>query len=469
MRILLLKPINDRYFVVQPPLGLGYLAAVIIRAGHQVNIVDSGRERLSWDTFIALVKQERYDLIGIQMFSYEILAVKRHIDIIKRYAPESMVIVGGPHISGDPRGTMDYLDQMDFGFAGEAEIGLEHFLRMEKKDYFDPARLAEIPNLVWRNEGQVVVNPRAPVQDPDDIDLPAWHLINPRNYPAATHGIFFRYAPVAPIITSRGCPFPCTFCAARALTGRVIRYRSVADVIREIILLHDRYGVKEFHIEDDNFTWRREYVTDFCREIIKLELDLAFSLPNGIRLDSLDREVLSLMEEAGFYSLAVGIESGSDRILGLMKKGLTREMIREKIRLIKKCTNIRVSGFFLIGYPGETAEEIRTTISFSRELPLDLASFLITMPLPGSPLWDNYGERDYHRINWNDFVPSRVVPGVSDIPPKRLKKFQRRATLWFYLRPKIIVRILGQIKRPNQYGIIARRLLDLLLPGRVQE
>jgi len=268
---------------------------------------------------------------------------------------------------------------------------------------------------------------------------------------------------VAPIITSRGCPFPCTFCAARALTGRVIRYRSVENVIREIILLRDRYGVREFHIEDDNFTWKREYVIAFCREIIERDLDLSFSLPNGIRLDSLDREVLTLMERAGFYSLAVGIESGSNRVLALMKKNLTREVIREKIELIKECTDMRVSGFFLIGYPGETEKEIGETISFSRELPLNLASFLITMPLPGSPLWDDYQKQDYQNINWGNFVPSRVVPGLSDIPPDRLKRLQRKATILFYLRPKIISWILKDLKRPNQCRIIVRRLLDVII------
>ncbi len=465
MKILLLKPINDRYYVVQPPLGLGYLASVIVREGHQVNIIDAGRENLSRDDFTSLVERESYDLIGIQMFTYELPSVKRHIAIIKEYSPGSVIIIGGPQISGDPEGTLDYLEGMDFGFAGEAEVGLERFLRLGPEDYSDPVRLAEIPNLVWRRDGRVEVNPRAPVQDPDEIGFPAWELIDPRGYPAATHGIFYRRSPVAPIITSRGCPFPCTFCAARALTGRVIRYRSAENVLEEIALLHDRYGVGEFHIEDDNFTWKREYVIAFCRKIIELNLDLAFALPNGIRLDSLDREVLTLMEGAGFYSLAVGIESGSDRVLKLMKKNLTREVIRNKIELIKACTHIRVSGFFLIGYPGETEAEIRETISFSRQLPLDLASFLITMPLPGSPLWDDYGRRDRRDINWEDFVPSRVVPGLSDIPPSRLKRLQRKATLSFYLRPKIIGGILKELRRPQQCRIIARRLFDLFRSG----
>ena len=463
MKVLLLKPINNTYYVVQPPLGLGYLAAVIIRQGHEVRIVDAGRENLSWDAFTDLVELGGYDLIGIQMFTYELPFVKRHIEIIKRYSPGSVVIVGGPHISGDPEGTADYLEKMDFGFVGEVEIGFEQFLRLGKKDYSDADRLGKIPNLVWRSDGRVVVNSRAPVQDPDEIELPDWHLMDPRSYPSATHGIFFRHTPVAPIITSRGCPFPCTFCAARVLTGQVIRYRSVENVIKEIILLHDRYGINEFHIEDDNFTLRPDYVTSFCREIIKRDLDLAFALPNGIRLDTLDREILTMMERAGFYSLAVGIESGSDRVLKLMKKNLTREVIREKIEMIKECTDMRVSGFFLIGYPGETEEEIGATISFARELPLDLASFLITMPLPGSPLWDDYKKQDYQNINWQNFVPSRVVPGLSDIPPARLKRLQRKATILFYLRPKIISRILKELKRPNQYRIIGRRLRDILI------
>jgi radical SAM superfamily enzyme YgiQ (UPF0313 family) len=465
MKVLLLKPINDTYYVVQPPLGLGYLAAVILRQGHEVDIVDAGREDLSWDGFTSLIERERYDLIGIQVFSYELPYVKRHIDIIKRYTPFSTVIVGGPHISGDPEGTADYLDKMDFGFMGEAEIGLEYFLRLGNKDYSNPILLGKIPNLVWRKDGKVVVNPRGPVQNPDEIEFPVWDLIAPQSYPTATHGIFYRHSPVAPIVTSRGCPFPCTFCAARALTGSIIRYRSVENVIREIIILYDRYGVREFHIEDDNFTWKREYVIAFCREIIERDLGLAFSLPNGIRLDRLDRETLTLMERAGFYSLAVGIESGSDRVLKLMKKNLTREVIREKLDLIKECTDMRISGFFLIGYPGETEDEIGETISFARELPLDLASFLITMPLPGSPLWDDYRKEDHQKIDWENFVPSRVVPGLSDIPPARLKKFQRRATLLFYLRPEIIGRILKEIKSPRQLRAIGGRLRDILIPG----
>ena len=172
------------------------------------------------------------------------------------------------------------------------------------------------------------------------------------------------------------------------------------------------------------------------------------------------------MERAGFYSLAVGIESGSDRILRLMKKNLTRKVIREKIDLIKSCTRMRVSGFFLIGYPGETEEEIGETTSFARSLKIDLASFLITMPLPGSPLWDEFTKHHYPVSDWSNFLPSRVVPGLSNIPAGKLKKLQKKATLSFYLRPRIIGRILREMKRPRQLKAIGGRLMDILIPGR---
>lgn len=462
MKILLLKPINRKYYVIQPPLGLGYLAALIIREGHHVKILDAGREKLTWDKFAARIKQEKYDLIGIQTFTYELPLVKRHTEIIKECSPGSIIIIGGPQVSGDPKGTAEYLDRMDFGLIGESEIGLKYLLRLEKKDYSNPVRLETIPNLVWRLSGRVVVNSRAPVEDPDEIALPAWHLMAPSSYPLATHGIFSRHAVTAPIITSRGCPFSCTFCAARANTGRMIRYRSVGNVLKEINLLHDRYGVREFHIEDDNFTWNREYVADFCRDIIKRKPGLFFALPNGVRLERLDEEILTLMEQAGFYSLAVGIESGSDRVLKLMRKNLTRSVVREKIGLVKSCTKMRISGFFLIGYPGETTGEIEDTISFARELPLDLASFLITMPLPGSPLWAEWRTAADQKIDWEDFIPSKVVPGLSELPAERLKRFQRKATLYFYLRPKIVGGILTDIKHFRQVRIISRRLTDIL-------
>lgn len=463
MKILLFKPISDVYYVIQPNLGLGYLAAIMLRAGHEVHFLDSAREQLSWERFISRIRGEKYDIIGIQMYTHEVLSVKRHVELIKRHSPTTTVIVGGAHISGDPVGTMNLLREVDFGFGGEAEIGMEKFLALDKQDYADEEKLQDIGGLLWRRGDEVVVNAREVHKDLDEIARPAWQLMAPGEYPIAPHGSFSRKAPVAPMIISRGCPFECTFCAGPAVTGRILRYRSIANVLEEIKLLYHEYGAREIHIEDDNFTLKRKYVIEFCREIIKLELDLIFALPNGVRLDSLDREVLELMEQAGFYSMALGIESGSDRILKLMKKRLDTATIREKIDLIKSVTRIDLTGFFLIGYPEETEEEVRATIEFARSLPLDKASFMYVMPLPGSELQDYYIRKNRRGLDLENFFYYRLVGGLSDIPADRLKKLHRQAMWQFYRRPRIILGLLREIKTAQQVRILSKRFSNIFL------
>lgn len=463
MKILLLKPISDLYYVIQPNFGLGYLASIMIRKGHDVQILDSGKEQLDWKGFVQIIEKGQYDLIGIQMYTHNILSAKEHTRIIKERIPDCTVIIGGAHISGDPEGTMEFIDQADFGFTGEAEAGIEEFLNLQKDDYLKPELLAKIPNLVWKSNGKTVINPRAYIQDLDEIEFPAWHIMAPSSYPNAPHGSFCKRVPVAPMIISRGCPYQCTFCAGRSVTGSRIRYRSVENVLREIDLLYHQYNVREIHIEDDNFTLQRDYVIAFCNELMKMSLDLVLSLPNGIRLDTLDAELLTTMEKAGFYSIAVGIESGSDRVLELMRKKTTVEMIKQKVALIKSCTNMHVSGFFLLGYPGETEPEILQSIELAKSLPIDKVNFLFVMPFPGSDLWEEYIQRHHSVIRWENFLYYRIMPGLSDIPERTLRRLHRKAIRQFYLRPGIILGLAGEIKSFRQLKILIKRITDIFI------
>lgn len=461
MKALLLKPINDVYYVIQPNLGLGYLATIMEECGHKVRILHSGKERLAWKAFTEHIKDEQYDLIGIQMFINEITSVKRHIDIIKRYSPTSTIVVGGPQISGDPSVTMNVLDAVDFGFVGESEIGMEHFMRLPKRDYTNPQALKEIPGLVWRQNGRNIINPRQIVDNLDALKFPAWHLMPPSSYPNVPHKIFTRRASVAPIVISRGCPFECTFCAAKSVTGRRIRYRSIENVVREIAILVKSYGVGEIHIEDDNFTLRKKYVIDFCNEIKRIGLDVLFALPNGVRLDKLDEEILQAMEQAGFYSLSVGIESGNDRVLQLMKKGLSIEIVRKKVNLIKQCTKMELAANFLIGYPGETESEILETIAFLKSLPIDKVSFNFVTPLPGSELWLQYKHDKRDIAVYRNFFSYRYTWNLSSIPADRLMMLYRKALWEFYARPKVIFGLLKGVKTFDQLRALLKRFVDI--------
>ncbi len=459
MKILLVKPIIKTYYVVIPPIGLGYISTIMLKNGHEVHMFDSGRDNKTWQEFTEQIIENDYDIIGFQMFTHEIASTKKHIEIIKKYYTNSIIIIGGAHISGDPLETMNMLDA-DFGFVGEAELGIEAFIKLNREDYNNENKLLEIPNLVWRKKNRIVVNGKQATENLDTIDFPVWSLIHPQSYPTLPLGCFCKQPPVAPMIISRGCPYLCTFCGGKNITGKVMRYRSIENVIREIILLYNEYGVREINFLDDNFTFRKQYVKDFCKRIIELKLNIVFALPNGCRLNTLDREVVELMERAGFYSIAVGVESGSDKILKLMRKNLTTKVIEEKITLIKKYTNIKLTGLFMIGYPGETVEDIESTIRFSRKLKLDKANFAYVMPLPGTELYDNY-KLTHKDIQWDNFFYYRTVGGMTDIPVKKLRRLHRKAFLGFYFRTRILWGILKEIKTVEQIKKIMKRISNI--------
>ena len=176
-----------------------------------------------------------------------------------------------------------------------------------------------------------MVNPPIFVETLDEFGMPSWDLLRPDTYPLAPHGGFFKNYPIAPIIITRGCPFSCTYCAGHLISGKKIRHRSIDKVIEEIKVLYYQYGIREIHIEDDNFTFYHDLVYEFCRKLKENHLNISWTCPNGIRLDSLTKELLMAMKGAGLYGISVGVESGSDKILKDMRKSLTKEKIREKL------------------------------------------------------------------------------------------------------------------------------------------
>jgi radical SAM superfamily enzyme YgiQ (UPF0313 family) len=469
MRVLLVKPINKIYYVISPNLGLGYLATALREAGFQVDMLDSGKEGLTYAGFEKLLRQNHYDVVGLQMFSHEVESVRKHLSITKRVDRDIHTILGGPHPSGAPQETLTEINDADFGFVGEAETGLPQLMELLADGETTENTLREVPGLVWRNNQAIVVNPARRQQQLDSIGFPAWDLMNPRDYPTAPHGTFSKRSPVAPIIVTRGCPYSCGFCGGFNITGKEIRSRSVDDVIREIEFLIKEYGVKEIHIEDDNFTFNQDLVRTFCSELIAKNIDISWSCPNGVRIDKLDPELVQLMEKAGCHSLALGIESGSDQILRKMNKYLTTETIKKKVDMIKDTSSISLTGFFLIGYPEEEEVDIEKSISFAKNLRIDKVSFMYTMPLPGTPLYQEWIDKaGTENIDWDNFFYYRIVPNLSGIPAKRLQALQRKALLTFYLRPRIIVNLLKELRTFQQYKAMFWRVREIFFKKAVR-
>lgn len=454
-KVLLINPYNPEADHIQPPLGLGYLATALKKENIEVIIFDANKFKKKPDKLIKFILKEKPSHVGFQFYTTNFEYIKKSLEMIKKLNPKIITVVGGPHPSALPERTMnDFNDILDFAFCGEAEIGLPELVIGEKI-------YKEIPGLIFREKENgkenIIVNPPYFHPHLDDFDFPAWDQLKPETYPEAQHGAFFENFPIAPIITTRGCPYNCSFCAGKLNTGLALRKRSVKNIIEEILNLYQNRKIREFHIIDDNFTLDKQFAKDILKEIVKLKLHASFSVPNGVRLDTLDLELLNLMKRAGFYLISVGIESGSDRILKLMNKHLLTKAIKEKIALIKK-SGLSAAGFFIIGYPNETEKEIQKTIKFSLALGLLRANFFLFTPLPGTKIYEQL--KNEGKINENDINEiSFTSPVYSDkVPKNRLKALQKQAFRKFYFRrPIILVRNLLKVKKPAQIVFLLRR------------
>lgn len=459
MKILLVRPISDTY-IITPPIGLGYLATALRKAGYDPEILDCTRVKLGFKDFEDAVRKKKPDVVGFQVWSCDAENVKKCLRIVKSVDPKIVTIIGGAHPSGVREESLDFFKDADYGFKGEGEIGLPKLINRLSGD--KKISLEEIPGLIWRNGLAVRTNPPIFVDDLDGLGFPAWDLIDPNTYPKAPHQGFAMAFPSAPIFTTRGCPFSCTFCATHTITGKKLRYRSINNVIEEIKTLRYKYNVKEIHIEDDNFTMNKNFVKEFCQKLLSEKLDIFWYCSSGVRLDSLDEEILLLMKRAKCYTLTIAIESGNQRVLDLMKKDLTLVEIRKRVLSMNKA-GFQPTGLFIIGFPGETKDEMRQTLDFAMSLNLKRAQFAIFHPLPGSRIFDELKSRgELKTVDWEKLKPSEAAYAGEELRPGDLKRFQRMAFLKFHLRPRILYYQLKEIRSLGNLFYLIRRITDML-------
>ena len=460
MNLLLVKPYVKSH-LVSPPIGLGYLATAV-RDNHDVAILDCVKERMNERLFADYLNKHKFDVIGFQTYSYDLLEVRKSLRIVKEINPDTITIIGGPHPTCLPDQAMTYLEAADYGFTGEAEIGLPLLLNnisaKSKKSF------SSIPGLIRRKNSKIMINKPIRLKNLDSLGHPAWDLIQPQEYPhEGAAGGFVRNFPVAPIMTTRGCPCLCTFCAGPVIFGHKIRFHSLKNILSQIDILYHKFGIREIQIVDDNFTFNINFAKNFCSQVIKKDYNLSFYIPSGIRIDRIDEELAVLMRKAGFYDIAVGIESGSDRILQSIKKNTSVSQICEKIKLIRKA-GLEVNGFFVIGFPDETPGDIIKTINLACKLDLKRASFSCCQPLPGTEIYYNLKKNGKLKaINWEKTHFSKI----SFIPDKltyfRLVNLHRYAFLRILLKPKILMNLIKEITSFNHVKFLLKRFRDYII------
>lgn len=353
-----------------PSLTLAVLAAPLLK--HNIKIIDMSLNP-SYGSLIRNLQEHKPHYICITSLTPSFDEAKKIIKLAKQYT-SAKIILGGPHTSSFPESCLKE-SEADMVVKGEGDITL--------KEIIEEKPLNKINGLYYKWHNQIIKNSdRCYIQDLDTLPHPAWHLFDIKKYKSPK--LLSKKSPVGPIETSRGCIYECTYCN-KNIFGKTFRVKSPIRVLEEMKYMSD-IGFKEIHVNDDGFSTDMARGKKICRLLIKEKLDLPWVLTNGIRIDRVDEELMSLLKKSGCYRVAYGIESGNQTILNNIKKGIKLEHIRKAVKLAKKC-GIETQGFFMIGLPGDTEETMQQTIDFAKSLDLDTAKVGITMPLPGTQLY----------------------------------------------------------------------------------
>ena len=447
--------------VVSPPLGIGYLAAHVGDIA-RVRLIDGIREPVTPTSLAAMARRESPAIIGLSAVTHAAKAMADFAERLREAAPSTIIVAGGPHPSAMPEAVLRRSPQaIDAVLVGEAEHTFRALVEATSEGGGrEGLDWSSLPGVATLDGDEFCRTPQPPPVEIDELGIPAWSLMRPDSYPHAPHGAFFKRFPVAPILTSRGCPYACGFCSVPQLVGRKMRYRSAELVCDELQLLRDGFGVREFQIVDDNFTISRKHAMRICEEILSRGLVMPWSCPNGVRIDALDDELLDAMQASGCYSISLGIESGSPKVLERMVKHLDLGVVSGVVDKIVR-RGMEAHAFFILGYPGETRQEALETIRLAESLPLTRANFSLFTPLPATPEFETLSANQRERIlNMSDYAEvSYVAPGYSR---RDLKNLQRMAILRFYSRPRQLWRLARAIRTPETAFYVGRRALHWL-------
>ncbi|MCD6461228.1 MAG: radical SAM protein [Thermoplasmata archaeon] len=455
MRVALVKPNCDVYRRFKlgkrttklPPLGLMYLASVLEREGHEVMILDAEAKGLSMEETVSRTLEWRPELVGVGPTTPEMTMANDFLERIKNDGGEVVTVAGGFHPSALPEETLERFPSIDFVIKGEGEYTLAELV-----SHLESGKpgLGEIDGLYYRENGTIRKNrPREPILHLDELPFPARHLIDPEEYlmPVPQEGLVRNTM----IQTSRGCPYRCIFCY-RSKDPANLRARSPENVLDELQEAVEKYSVRSVFFADDTFTFSKKRTEKIVEGMMERGIDIRWYCL--ARADTVDEELLRKMKKAGLVELSMGVETGNQKMLDMVGKHTTLEKYREAYRIAKK-VGVVTRGSFIIGLPYETRETIRQTIDFAKSLDLDAAFFNIATPYPGSVLGDMAFRGEGLRALTNDWEEYQrwggAVIELDGISPEELVKWQKRAMLEFYLRPKIIFHHLVYLVQARQF------------------
>lgn len=384
MSILLICPPQKTVYGLPalPRLGLAYLSAGLSARDIDHDILDLSLYPKNWRKVLD-TRLTRHSVFGITSTTFEFNAADEVARCIKGLIPGAQIILGGPHAILMSKEILKASPEYDYILKGEGENVLPEFvLNFSRQSGGD---IMALPGLLRRDKQDVHVNTGAWITDLDVLPFPSYEKFELEKYIDSPTSL--------PILTSRGCPFSCIYCSVGLVMGRKFRARTPINILTEMEYMVGHYGTSMFSFCDDNLTFDGERAKELFRLLVASGLKIKWNASNGVRVNNLDEEMVSLMKDSGCTELAVGIESTSDNILRRLKKGTTREMVEKAVGLIRKY-RIPLKGFFLIGSPDETRENVLDSLEFAKKN-LDVARFSMLTPYPGTRLWQWVNENNY--------------------------------------------------------------------------
>lgn len=435
-------------YTEQPPLGIGYLAAALEEKGFSSDILDANFLNYDVKSTVSFIKEKKPGVVCLSLYAFNFEAGLAVAEAVKAAMPKTVIIAGGAHPSAVSEHTLKTTNAIDAVIIGEGELTL-----IEIMDRFrnDMELFSGVDGVAYTRDGSIIRNnPRAQIDDLDTVPFPAFHL-----YPDLSR--YHRRAvasPAVPILTSRGCPFECVFCAKNVF-GRKIRYRSVKNVLAEIDYLVEKFKVRQLDVVDDNFITNKNRAIDILQSLCRKPYKLAINMQSGVSAKLVDRDILKLMKKAGVYRIALGVESGNQRILDLIKKGQKLEDVVRAVDLTKK-EGIRADAFFMIGLPGETHQTMQDTIDFAKRIDPHTANFHMVVPFPGTELYEMVARKGHLIKKTSGGIKTgynypEAYYEIGELKKDDIEKYYKKAYKEFYFRPGKIIKTVFSIRSIEEF------------------
>jgi anaerobic magnesium-protoporphyrin IX monomethyl ester cyclase len=449
-----LAQILKNLFFNSPPLGLASIAAVLERAGIPVRIIDAGAEGLGFATTLDWLKELNPTVVGLGTSSIFFANAVRLAQAIREALPGVHIVVGGPHVSSCSDDVMTY-DCFDVAVVGEGEMTM-----LEVVTALGEGELPrEVAGCLYRDGEEVVVNPRRPLlQDLDSLPLPARHLLPMGKYiPQPNDGL---YLPKHAMISSRGCPYRCTFCD-HGTYGVSYRSFSPGRIVNEMEELVHRYGARDIAFVDSLFMLNQKRVYNIIDEIQRRNVKVHWTCT--VRANATTPAILEDMKKAGCWRVRLGAEAGNDEVLKFIRKEVTKDQIRAVADAADRA-GLHPKAFFMIGHPTETEAHILETIEFAKSLPLTDITVQINTPLPGAEQWETMDEHGVRAtLDWGHYSFWEPVYVPNGLSRERLEALHKKFYRDFYFRPATVWRHLRMLRSLEDVRRFARA--GLILAG----